>query len=356
MSDIEKPSPVSMPIKSKIWLIRFGAGSLAIIVLYLMFSSGSSKKIMSQEKEMDFSNPNNTNVPQLALTQKQVEKLQKALSTLHNETSEETMKQQSKVMQLRMAAPLEVYSGDDDKNNVRLGNNKNNNQMSDEGDVNSRFMTSVISAKAPTEYATSLAHRSTLIAQGTVISATLETAIASDLSGMTRAVISNDVYSDDGETLLIPRGSRLVGQYNNGIAQGQNRVFVIWQRVMRPDGIYVQLNSPGTDPLGGAGLPADGVDYHFWQQFGTASLLSVIGAGAANLGVNGSDRFNSSASYRSSIANSFLEASRNSLQNTGAIKPTLYKNQGDKINVMVARDLDFYDALKKQHMMQDEYH
>ena len=116
------------------------------------------------------------------------------------------------------------------------------------------------------------------ITEGTVIPAIMETAINSQLPGLVRALNSADVYSHDGSQLLIPKGSRLVGRYQSSIRRGQVRVFIIWTRILRADGLSVLINSPGTDPLGRAGLEGD-VDTHFFQIFGAAILLSVLDAG-----------------------------------------------------------------------------
>jgi type IV secretion system protein VirB10 len=164
---------------------------------------------------------------------------------------------------------------------------------------------------------------------------------------MVRAVTSQNIYSEDGNEILLPRGSRLVCQYTSSVTAGQQRVFVAWQRAIRPDHIDIQLNSPGSDTLGAAGLAANGIDHHFWSQFGNALLLSVIGAGTATIGVNNSqDPFNSAAAYREALAGSFSESASNSLESTGSIKPTIYVNQGNRISVFVARDLDFFNELK----------
>jgi type IV secretion system protein VirB10 len=84
----------------------------------------------------------------------------------------------------------------------------------------------------------------------------LETAIDSDLPGYVRAVVSQDVRSFDGARVLIPRSSRLIGQYKSGVASGQTRAYVVWSRLIRPDGVSVALASPAIDDAGRTGLPA----------------------------------------------------------------------------------------------------
>jgi type IV secretion system protein VirB10 len=110
--------------------------------------------------------------------------------------------------------------------------------------------------------------------------------------------------------------------------------------------VSAQINSPGTDQLGMAGQLADDVNTHFFARFGEASLLSIIGAGAANAGVSTTDQYNSAAQYRMAIAQSFQQSADTSLQNTIQTKPTLTVDQGAAINVFVAHDIDFYSVMK----------
>ena len=124
--------------------------------------------------------------------------------------------------------------------------------------------------------------RSTIVAQGAIIPAVLETALDSDLPGFARAVVSRDVRSFDGQSVLIPRGSRLIGQYKSAVSQGATRAFVIWTRIIRSDGVSIQIGSPGEDALGRAGLTGE-VNRRFFARFGGSILLSVLNAGVASV-------------------------------------------------------------------------
>ena len=190
-------------------------------------------------------------------------------------------------------------------------------------------------AQPETARATVLRGRSHVVAQGAIIPAVLETALDSDLPGFARAVVSRDVRSFDGTQVLIPRGSRLIGEYRSAAMLGQSRAFVIWTRVLRPDGVSVQIGSPATDPLGRAGLSGS-VDHHFFERFGGAILLSVVNAGVTALAgtpstevVIGSPQ---AATGVASSVESFAPAN---------ISPTIKVPQGAPIRVFVARDLDF---------------
>jgi type IV secretion system protein VirB10 len=184
----------------------------------------------------------------------------------------------------------------------------------------------------PVSHVHKLDHPDKIIAQGAVIPAVLETALNSDLPGYARALVSRDVRSYDGSQILIPRGSRLVGQYKSGLQTGQSRMLIVWTRLLRPDGITVELGSPTTDDLGVAGLSGK-VDRHLLQRYGSAVLLTTVGglasvAGPSNAIVIGT-------------ANQGSSAATAALQTDGKISPTVRIMPGAPIQVFVARDLDF---------------
>lgn len=174
-----------------------------------------------------------------------------------------------------------------------------------------------------------------VVPQGTVIAAVLETAINSDLPGSVRGVVSRDVRSFDGSRVLIPRGSKLVGQYRSAAAQGQTRAFVVWERIISPTGVTIEVGSPATDRLGRGGLSGD-VDRHFFQRFGAAILLTTIQAGATALADgNGSTVIIGGASSQTT------QVGTAALQQQVNIPDTIKVAQGVPVQVFVARDLDF---------------
>ena len=182
------------------------------------------------------------------------------------------------------------------------------------------------------------AHRMTgldrLVPQGAVVGAVMETALNSDLPGFARAVVQRDVRSFDGSAVLIPAGSRVIGQYKSGIAQGASRVFVLWTRLIRPDGVSIELASPATDDLGRGGIGGK-VNRHFLQRFGGAILTTVLSAGlnAATARAGGSTIVVGSAGEASTLAG--LAGNNND------IPPTITTRQGAAVRIFVARDLDF---------------
>ena len=168
------------------------------------------------------------------------------------------------------------------------------------------------------------------VAQGTLIAAVLETALNSDLPGYVRAVISRDVRSFDGSSILIPRGARVIGEYKSGLAVGQTRAFILWTRLIRPDGVSIALASPATDAAGSNGVSGK-VDTHFGKRFGAAILLSLISAsGQAIGGGSGTLVIAGPAQAASSVAQRDIN-----------IPPTVRVPAGQPIRIFVARDLDF---------------
>ncbi len=185
-----------------------------------------------------------------------------------------------------------------------------------------------------TQRAQKIGDPSKVVPQGAVIPAVLETAINSDLPGYTRAVVSRDIRSFDGTAVLIPRGSRLVGQYKSGLASGETRAFIIWTRLLRPDGLSVQLASPGIDDLGQAGMSGS-VDTHFAKRFGAAMLLSVVN------GLAGSLKSTNSSTIVIGTSADAQNVATEALSNDVKIPPTIKVSQGAPIQVFAARDLDF---------------
>src|SRR3546814_21069696 len=120
---------------------------------------------------------------------------------------------------------------------------------------------------------------------GAVIPAALITGIRSDLPGQITAQVTQPVYdSPTGRFLLVPQGTRLIGQYDSGVAFGQRRVLLVWNRLILPNGRSIVLaRQPGADAQGFAGLE-DGVDYHWWDVAKAASLSTLLGVATEQIG------------------------------------------------------------------------
>jgi type IV secretion system protein VirB10 len=177
-----------------------------------------------------------------------------------------------------------------------------------------------------------------ILQAGAVISAALITGIRSDLPGQITAQVTENVYdSPTGKILLIPQGTRVIGQYDNGVGFGQRRVLLVWNRLIFPNGRSIVLvRQPGADAEGYAGLE-DGVDYHWGELFKAAALSTLLSVGA-QAGPSGND---------SDIVQALRQGASQSINQTGQqvvsrqlnIAPTLTIRPGFPVRVIVTRDL-----------------
>jgi len=175
-----------------------------------------------------------------------------------------------------------------------------------------------------------------LLPKGAFVDCTLETAINSTLPGMTTCITATDTFSSDGTVVLLERGTKLIGETRGQVQQGTARVFVLWTEARTPAGIVVPLDSPGTDELGRSGLPGE-VNRHFWDRFGAAILISTLD-GVVQAAVESTGRGGGAVIYNPSTSESVIT---DVLKNTVNIPPTVSKRNGDRIQVFVARDVDF---------------
>ena len=183
-----------------------------------------------------------------------------------------------------------------------------------------------------------------IITQGTSIPCVLETAMQSDQPGFVTCVITRDVLSFNGQVVLMEKGTQVFGEYRGGLSPGQARLNVIWSSATTPLGVRVQLGSAATDALGRAGVGGE-VDTHWWERFSASFLLSVVN----DISAIGTQRLQATQGVQASgTGQSGNQAAAIALEQTAAIKPTLKKHQGEMVNIMVARDLDFSGAYKLQ--------
>lgn len=186
--------------------------------------------------------------------------------------------------------------------------------------------------------ASMLPNRNFLITAGTLIPCILQTAMNSAQPGYVSCLVPRDVFSENGRVILMEKGTKILGEYRGGLQQGQNRLFVLWTRAVTPQGVRIDLASPGSDALGRAGL-AGAVDTFFWARFGGALLMSLVDdasyiAGQRIAGANQADNTVRVPSDAAGIA----------LQNSLQIKPVLKKNQGEEVGIFVAKDFNFADV------------
>jgi type IV secretion system protein VirB10 len=337
---------IAQQLRRKTPIIVAAIASVLIAIFVMFFHSQSSEKIekpveetyapQAQEKVEVKSEP----VPATATTEV---KPTPSVTPEMMQAQILLMQEKQKELQQRLSAPLMVVNNKVDAKPTET----NSNSQSQSKDANTQFLNQISSQTVDTVNATKIGNLNSIIAEGSLIHATLESATNSDLPGYVRATVREASFSEDGSQVLIQPGSRLIGQYKSGMLQGQSRIYIVWSRLITPDGVSVNLGSPGVDSLGVAGMGADEIDRHFWERFGTASLLSLIGAGAANNGVSNSDQNNSASEYRAAVASSFAQSASQSLQQESNIAPTLKTYQGKPIMVFVAKDIHFERVMKQ---------
>jgi len=173
---------------------------------------------------------------------------------------------------------------------------------------------------------------------GAVIPAALITGIRSDLPGQVTAQVTENVYdSPTGRSLLIPQGTRVIGQYDNGVGFGQRRVLLVWSRLIFPNGGSIVLErQPGADAQGYAGLE-DGVDYHWGELFKAAALSTILSV-AAEAGSSGRENDIVQA-LRSGASDSVSQVGQQIVGRQLNIAPTLTIRPGFPVRVLVTRDL-----------------
>ena len=181
--------------------------------------------------------------------------------------------------------------------------------------------------------ATTMRSRTDVVPIGTLVPIALETPIDTARPGLVRAIASRDTRGFDGRRILIPRGSRFIGEYQADVRSGQNRVLVTWTRLIRPDGVTIRLGSPAADQLGGSGVPGK-VNSFFLQRFAGAVLQSAltVGVNLASQPRSGSVVVGIPTGPISSIGQGLIP---------NDYRPKITVKQGESINVFVARDLDF---------------
>lgn len=230
-------------------------------------------------------------------------------------------------------APIATMTG----SSVATGNGVGAAGLSPAGSIG----TLLTPSQTPAVQAGMVGDRNLLLPKGRTVDCSLSTRVVSDLAGMATCVLTSNVYSDNGRVVLLERGSEAVGEYGATVVQGQRRLFVLWTRVKTPSGVVINLNSPAADALGTSGLEGY-VDNHWWERIGAAFMLSLVqdaisyktAAATGGGGAQGTAVFQNSSQTGNRLAEKILDSTIN-------IKPTLYKNQGDRATIFVARDLDF---------------
>lgn len=234
-------------------------------------------------------------------------------------------------LQARIASPIIAFGGTGSGNNETAAQQR---QLDGDTDF-------VRNGAEPAEVtqAQLIVNPSNTVVQGTMIQAVLETAIDSSLAGQVRAMVSEDVHAYDGSRILIPRGARLIGRYQSGLDIAQQRVTIAWDRIILPSNQTIEISAFGGDQLGRSGTTGF-VDSRFGTRFGSAALISLIGALPAVAAQNTEDE----------IASDVLEGIGDDLQDSAqsvigeylSVSPVIYVDQGARVTVMVDRDLEIF--------------
>lgn len=232
----------------------------------------------------------------------------------------------------RIASPMIAFSGmgsDADRDDAQEAARLNEDEAFVRGGAD----------PAPVTRAEVIVNPSNTVVQGTMIQAVTETALDSTLPGAIRAIVSEDVHSFDGTRVLIPRGARLIGRYRSDVALAQSRVMVAWDRIILPDNQTVEISAFGGDELGRTGTTGS-VDTRFAQRFGSAALISLIGALPA--AAAGQIEDEAVAEVASDVGADLGDSTQSVMQDYLAIRPVIHVDQGTRITVMVDRDLEIF--------------
>jgi type IV secretion system protein VirB10 len=200
------------------------------------------------------------------------------------------------------------------------------------------FAAMLAATATPKASASFLGNRNFILAKGTTMDCVLKPALDSSVPGMTGCIVTKNVYSDNGKVVLLERGSECTGEFVSALRNGQKRLFVLWTRIKTPHGVVIALDSPAADALGRSGIKGD-IDNHWFERIGAAFLLSFIEdsvalVAARESSTSGTLEFQNTQQTGQSMAGKVLDATIN-------IAPTLTRNQGERVSIYVARDLDF---------------
>ena len=196
-------------------------------------------------------------------------------------------------------------------------------------------------------------NRDKLLLQGTYLRCVLETKIVSEVKGFTSCIITEPVYSASGKYLLLPKGSKVMGQYGSSSNPTGPRMEVIWNRIITPEGVDVTLESPGVDNLGAAGHVGK-FKSHWGSRLASALLISMISDAfkyaATEYGPQGQTVTTNTSTttnpYESDTANTLKQQAISQLERNNARPNTVTINQGTLINIFTAQDIDFSSVMQ----------
>jgi type IV secretion system protein VirB10 len=201
------------------------------------------------------------------------------------------------------------------------------------------------SSATPVAFASRMSDQNLVLPKGRQADCVLTGRIIDEVPGFTSCVLAQNLYSDNGRVLLLERGSELTGEYGVANQLGLERLFVTWNRLKTPDGITIDLSSPGADRLGTSGVPGH-LDNRWGERIGAALLISVVKDVTVAI-INKEMQSNSNATVNvqttpgQNTINSSSALAEEVVKQTIKVRPRLTINEGERISIYVARDLDF---------------
>lgn len=313
------------------------------------------KELLVQQKENNNSNSNsnnnNTNTPQTTLPNNDNPSDVSAIDLLDTNTKNSNLSkiQKNQVLAERRGAPMFSMSG---------GAGPANSLPQDSDAIILTYSDSKLEVptKAPDIMPTQITDLTRTILQGKIINAALETAIDTDIASDIRAVITRDVFAEEGKNVLIPKGSRIIGTYSTNVSAGQTRVTINWNRIIRVDGMSLNIASIGADRLGRAGVQGE-VDNKYAQRLANTFLSSVLSVGTslAVEKISGSTGITSTVSSLTGettttsgkasdyalvdATQNLMDEAKNIVDEIADQRPVIRIPQGEKITIMVTQDV-----------------
>ncbi len=255
----------------------------------------------------------------------------------------------------RRSAGMIAFGGGGSSGETESGSSENFNASSKPKDsnVSVSYSSNKLGATSSSQVrATSYGSRDTLISQGKTMEVILETAINTDIPGPLRAIVAMDIYSEAGNNILIPKGTKMIGEYSSASGNDSRRVNIIWKRIIRSDGVDININYPAMDELGGIGVTGD-YDSKFIDTLRNSLLISSIQIGGnfftqkdgdkiiTSVATDGTKTTTTPANYlnKTKIVDDMKKLFSDYINRAGSLKPTITIDQGTKIVVFCNNDI-----------------
>lgn len=218
------------------------------------------------------------------------------------------------------------------------------------GSVGSQLTASV----TPVRRAAWLTNQDMLLPKGRQMDCILTSRIINEQPGFTTCVLAQNLYSDNGKVLLAEKGSEFVGEYGIANQAGLRRLFIVWTRLKTRDGIQIDLMSPGSDSLGTSGVPGY-LEQRWMERIGTALMISIMQDALAYAAQKNLPQQSQGSLFvpperpLENTQSATEEIVTQIIRQTINVRPTLYINEGERVAVYVARDLDFGTVYGLKH-------